>query len=69
LDFRRLRVYCDRVHVRERPSMDKWTAGLLVAWNLPAAIPALGRWIKVNVSDKWHRPIAIRTLYIGFGRS
>jgi hypothetical protein len=54
-----------------------WTSGLLACLLLgicPQAIPALGRWIKVNVLDKWHRPIAIRTLYIGrtllcFGRS
>jgi hypothetical protein len=53
-----------------------WTSGLLACLLLgicPQAIPALGRWIKVNVSDKWHRPIAMRTLYIGrtllcFGR-
>ena len=36
-----------------------WTSGLLACLLLgicPQVIPALGRWIKVNVSDKWSGP-------------
>jgi hypothetical protein len=36
-----------------------WTSGLLACLLLgicSQVIAALGRWIKVNVSDKWHRP-------------